>query len=72
MISPQSVSYLAPVDPGPSVSQAGAAAARAALSAAETSPEQVFRAVSAALSAACPAGGFPPATPTAPGPPAPR
>jgi|GEM_PF-655818 cell division protein FtsL len=34
MISPESVSYLAPVDPGPSVSQAGADAARAALAAA--------------------------------------
>ena len=41
MISPQSVSYLAPVDPGPSVSQAGAAAARAALSAAETARKPV-------------------------------
>jgi cell division protein FtsL len=34
MISPESVSYLPPADPGPSVSQAGADAARTALSAA--------------------------------------
>ena len=34
MVSPESVAYLPPVDPGPSVSQAGAEASRAALAAA--------------------------------------
>ena len=36
MIAPQSVVYLPPANPGPSVAQAGAAAGRAALKAAET------------------------------------
>lgn len=34
MVSPESVSYLPPVDPGPTVSQAGAEASKAALAAA--------------------------------------